>query len=72
MQQAFEVSVVFLVSLRFIPSIYTSRLNKPAAKGILCVRKSLLILISLVCESKGFVCAQLDLRINAWFDGCLE
>lgn len=35
MQQAFEDSVVFLDSLRFIPSMYTSRLNKPAANGIL-------------------------------------
>lgn len=35
MQQAFEVSVFFFVSLRFIPSMYTSRLKRPAANGIL-------------------------------------
>lgn len=35
MQQALEFSDVFLDNLRFIPSMYTSRLNKPAANGIL-------------------------------------
>lgn len=41
MQQALEVSDVFLDNLRFIPSMYTSRLNKPAANGILnCEKKT--------------------------------
>lgn len=39
MQQALEVSDVFLDNLRFIPSMYTSRLNKPAANGILNCEK---------------------------------